>query len=134
MAVLINGRSAVHAASGGLLSSPDSCYTGPLRQLITYNNIAKSKDAAGTAKKVFINNNPICHKNSYFSQSYGSEAGDGGGLKSGSICGKAEFISASENVFIEGIPAVRCGDLMTSNNGNTPRVPLLQQSQPQEYQ
>lgn len=40
--------------------------------------------------------------------------------------GMAEFISSSTNVFIEGMPAVRQGDLMVSNNKNTPPMPLVQ--------
>lgn len=130
MAVLFNGRTAVHVGSDGTLTTQDDCYTGPERQVVTYQNIAKSKDAANTAKTVFINGHPVCHKESYFSKSYGSEAGDGGGVKSGTICGKAEFVTSSSNVFIEGIPAVRQGDLMVSNNRNTPPAPLQQKGVP----
>ena len=60
-----------------------------------------------------------CHKDSIFTTS-------SGGVRTGTIKGKAEFITASPNVMIEGVPAVRQGDLMTSNNRNTPPMPLMQ--------
>ena len=93
---------------------------------MTYNNVAKSEDAAQTAHSVFVNGQPICHKKSIFSKSTGDEAGDQKGQKSGTIQGKAEFITASSNILIEGIPAVRDKDLMVSNNRNTPPAPLKQ--------
>jgi hypothetical protein len=130
MAVLINGRTAVHKDSNGTLTTIDPCYTGPQQQIVNYQNVAKSRDATNTAKTVFINGNPVCHKESYFARSYGSEAGDGGGVISKSRCGKAEFVTASENVFIEGIAAVRQGDLMVSNNRNTQPAPLRQPGVP----
>lgn len=130
MTVLINGRSAVHTGSNGTVTTQDDCYTGPQQQIVTYQNIAKSKDAQNTAKTVFINGQPVCHKKSYFAKSYGSEAGDGGGVKSGTVCDKAEFKTASSNVFIEGVAAVRQNDLMISNHGNTPPAPLIQKGVP----
>lgn len=128
MPVLINGRSAVHENSQGTLTTQDVCYTGPYRIPVAYQNIAKSKDATNTAKTVRINGKPICHKKSYFSQSMGDESGDQKGVKSGTITGKAEFITASPNVRIEGIAAVRAGDLMVSNNRNTAPAQLQQSS------
>lgn len=130
MAVLINGRSAIHQNSKGTLTTQDVCYTGPYRIPITYYNIAKSKDALNTARKVLVNGKPVCHKKSYFSPSMGDESGDQKGIKSNTITGKAEFITASLNVFIEGIPAVRAGDLMVSNNRNTAPAQLQQPSAP----
>ncbi len=124
--VLFNGRSAVHAASQGILKTKDVCLTGKKRKPVTYHNIAKSKDAAQTAHSVFVNGHPICHKKSVFSKSTGDEAGDQKGQQSGTIQGKAEFISASPNILIEGIPAVRDKDRMLSNNRNTPPAPLKQ--------
>jgi hypothetical protein len=107
MPLLINGRTAVHKESKGVLTTQDDCYTGPNRDIVTYTNIAKSEDCTNTAKNVFVNGNNICHKESYFSKSTGDEAGDGGGVRSGTIQGKAEFVSASRDVFINGIPAVQ---------------------------
>lgn len=126
--VLINNRTAVHAGSKGILSTVDVCLTkvGSSVVPIPYTNIAESKDATGTASTVFINGEPVCHAGSTFATSTGDEAGSDGGLASGTTEGAAEFITSSPNVFIEGQPAVRMDDLMTSNDGNTPPAPLSQ--------
>ncbi|MCK4608600.1 MAG: DUF4150 domain-containing protein, partial [Gammaproteobacteria bacterium] len=61
-----------------------------------------------------------------FSKSIGDEAGDHKGIHSGTIQGKAEFITASPDVLVNGIPVVRQGDLMISNNRNTSPEQLQQ--------
>ncbi len=125
---LINGRSAAHQGSGGQLCTVDICNTpsGDGCEPRTYGNLAKSADAARTASTVTINGHPACHKDSIFSRSSGDEAGRCGGVQSGTIKGKAEFLSGSSNVFIEGVPAARQLDLMVSNNRNTSIGPLQQ--------
>ncbi len=130
--VLFNGRTAVHKESGGVLVTVDVCLTkiGKSVVPIPYTNIARSEDAARTSSTVFVNGNPICHKNSIFYKSTGDEPGTKGGIKSGTITGKAEFITASSNIFIEGVPVVRNGDLMVSNNRNTAPMPLVQPNGP----
>ena len=124
--ILINGRTAVHAKSGGTVNSPDVCKTPPYGSPSTFTNVASSSDAAGTASTVFINGQPACHMDSTFAVSQGDEGGSYGGTTSGTHMGPAEFITGSSNVFIEGKPAVRQGDLMVSNNRNTPPTPLQQ--------
>ncbi len=124
--VLINGRTAVHAGSGGSVTSPDPCKAGGKCRTAVFTNTARSSAASGTAGSVFVNGNPICHKDSVFAGSTGDEGGNCGGVRSGTIKGKAEFITFSPNVFIEGKPAVRQFDLMVSNNRNTPPMPLMQ--------
>ncbi|MEN8141283.1 MAG: DUF4150 domain-containing protein [Thermodesulfobacteriota bacterium] len=126
--VLINKKSAVHAASQGVLTTVDPCWTpvGKSRVLVNYTNIARSADAAQTAATVFVNGNPVCTKDSVFAKSTGDEAGSELGSKSGTISGQAEFLTSSPNVFIEGVPAVRQNDLMVSNNQNTAPAPLVQ--------
>ncbi len=124
--VVINGRTAVHAGSGGVLTTSDVCKTPRKCRPRNYTNVAVSVDSAKTASSVFINGNPACHKDSIFSKSTGDEPGSCGGVKSGTIKQKAEFVTASNNVFIEGKPAVRQFDLMVSNNRNTPPAPLQQ--------
>ncbi len=124
--VLINSRTAVHADSGGTVSSPDVCKVPDKCRPRAFRNVAKSANAGQTAATVFINGQPACHKDSIFTTSSGDEGGACGGVRSGTIKGKAEFITASPNVMIEGVPAVRQGDLMTSNNRNTPPMPLMQ--------
>ena len=124
--VVINGLPAVHAGSGGTVTSPDVCKTPRRCRPQTYNNVAKSSDAAKTAGSVIINGHPACHKDAIFAVSSGDEPGSCGGVSSGTIKGKAEFVTYSPNVLIEGIPAARQTDLMTSNNKNTPPMPLQQ--------
>ena len=124
--VVINGRTAVHAASGGVFVAMDICMTPPFCQPIPYMNTALSTDATGTASSVMINGQPACHVGSTFAVSSGDEGGVCGGVMSGSIKGQAQFITSSANVMIEGQPAVRMADQMVSNNGNTPPAPLQQ--------
>ncbi|MBN2690207.1 MAG: DUF4150 domain-containing protein [Gammaproteobacteria bacterium] len=126
MTVLVNGRTTVHWDSGGMLTTVDICLTGDDKVPIPYENKAYSRDAENCAENVFVAGNPICIKESYFAKSYGDEAGDGGGIKSGTTQGKAEFTTASENVFVNGVAVVRARDLMVSNNRNTEPVPLMQ--------
>jgi hypothetical protein len=124
--VLFNGLSAVHAGSNGILTTSDTCLTPPYCVPIAYTNIAKSQDAALTATSVTINGNPVCHFTSNFAVSTGDAPGACGGIVSGTVQGMAEFITFSDNIFIEGIPAVRNTDKMVSNFKNTAPMPLQQ--------
>jgi len=127
--VVINGRTAVHADSGGSLNTIDICITkkGKSCGPVVYNNVAKSGDTANAASTVFINGQPACHNSADFAKSKGDEPGKcGGGRRSGTIKQKAEFVTYASNVFIEGKPAVRQMDLMVSNNRNTTPMPLMQ--------
>ncbi len=124
--VVINGRTAVHAGSGGVVSSPDVCKAGGKCRSVVFTNVARSTDAANTASTVSVNGNPSCKKDSIFSRSTGDEGGNCGGVRSGTIKGKAEFITASSDVLLEGQGAARQLDLMVSNNRNTPPMPLQQ--------
>src|SRR5512142_651909 len=123
--VVINGRTAVHAGSGGTLKTDDVCkHRCSGCCTTTYPNVAQSGDTAGGASTVFVNGNPVAHAKSNFAKSTGDEAGKCGGTQSGTIQQKAEFLSSSPNVLIEGQPAVRQGDQMVSNMRNTPHEPL----------
>ncbi|MGM0677548.1 MAG: PAAR-like domain-containing protein, partial [Pseudomonadota bacterium] len=126
--IAINGRSAVHAGSQGLLTSIDVCLTriGKSCKPIPYTNVANSRDATGTAGSVFVNGHPVCHRQSRFARSRGDEAGNCGGVRSRTRRGYAEFVGGSSNVFFEGLPAVRQFDPMVSNCRNTPPAPLMQ--------
>ena len=126
--VLINGRTAVHAGSQGVLTTPDVCETpsGDSCPPVLYTNIARSEDADQTAGSVLINGNEACVKSSTFKVSTGDEPGVCGGIRSGTTTGKAEFITASQDVTIEGEQAPRQFDLMVSNERNTPPMPLMQ--------
>ncbi len=126
--MLINGRSSVHAGSGGTVTSPDICETpsGHGCKSVMYTNVAKSADAAQTATTVKVNGHPVCTLDSIFSRSTGDEGGRCGGVRSGTIKGQAEFVTATNNYLIEGQRAVRQFDQMTSNYQNTPFTPLMQ--------
>jgi hypothetical protein len=126
--MLINGRSSVHAGSGGTLSSIDVCETpsGHGCKSVMYTNIAKSVDSAQTATTVKVNGHPVCTLDSIFSTSTGDEGGRCGGVRSGTIKGQAAFVTASNNYLVEGQRAVRQFDQMTSNYQNTPFTPLMQ--------
>lgn len=125
-----NGRSVVHKNSGGTtVAFPDVCKTpspaGPVP--LPYPNVAKSSDATQTAKTVDVEDHPLCVKDSTFSTSTGNEAGTaGGGVFSGKTKGKAEFVTYSFDVKVEGKGVARALDLMTHNDKNTPPFPLMQ--------
>ena len=116
MALLINGREAIHRQAGAVLRTNDLCHFHG--SIVCFTNIALSQDAVDTAKTVFYNGNALCHEQSYFSKSSGDEASEGG-VNSGTKQGKAIFTSASADVFIESQAAVRLFDMMVSNEKNT---------------
>lgn len=126
MTLFINGKSAVHKDSGGIVSTVSVNYTPPMGMPMSFLNCAYTRDACNTAGKVFVNQQGICHQSSYLFPSHGDEGGSMGGIFSGTVNGKATFLSGSPDVFIEDNPAVHAGNLMTSNQYNTQAAPLLQ--------
>lgn len=126
----VNNLSVVHKSSNGVsVAFPDVCKTpspgGPIP--IPYPNIAMSSDTAKGTKKVKCDGNPVCTKDSNFSTSTGDEAGSaGGGVVSGKIKGKAEFVMFSFDTKFEGKSVSRAFDIMLHNNKNTPPFPVLQ--------
>jgi hypothetical protein len=123
--------SVVHADSGGITSAfPDVCKTpAPPAPFvpIPYPNIAKSSDTANGTSTVKCDGNPVCVKDSNFSTSTGDEAGTaGGGIISGKIKGKAEFVNFSFDVEFDGKGVARAMDLMLHNDKNTPPFPVIQ--------
>lgn len=126
----VNKRTVVHKSSNGItVCFPDVCKTpappaGPIP--IPYPNIAKSGDTAKGSKKVKADGNPVCLKDSNFSMSAGDEPGSVGGIISSSTKGKAEFVSYSFDVKVEGKNVARALDLMLSNKKNTPPFPVVQ--------
>jgi hypothetical protein len=126
----VNKLSVVHKDSGGVSPAfPDVCQTptpaGPVP--IPYPNIAQSSDTADGSKTVKMDGNPVCLKDSNFSMSTGDEAGSaGGGVASGKIKGKAEFVNFSFDVKVEGKNVARALDPMLHNDKNTPPFPVVQ--------
>lgn len=122
----INGKTAVHAKSEGILTTSDVCMTPPYCVPIAYTNIAESKMTDMGATSVKIQGSPACNQKSNFKVSKGDAPGACGGTSSGSVGQMAEFINGSQDVMIEGKPAVRNGDKMVSNLKNTAPQPLVQ--------
>ena len=126
----VNFLSVVHKSSNGTtIAFPDVCKTpspgGPIP--IPYPNVAMSTDTAKGSKKVKMDGNPVCTKDSNFRMSTGDEAGSaGGGVVSNKIKGKAEFVMFSFNVKVEGKNVTRAFDIMLHNDKNTPPFPVLQ--------
>ncbi|PAP75733.1 DUF4150 domain-containing protein [Rubrivirga marina] len=126
----VNFLSVVHKSSTGTtIAFPDVCKTpspgGPIP--IPYPNVAMSTDTAKGSKKVKMDGNPICTKDSNFRMSTGDEAGSaGGGVVSNKIKGKAEFVMFSFDVKVEGKNVARAFDIMLHNDKNTPPFPVLQ--------
>lgn len=125
-----NSRTVVHKSSNGITTAfPDVCLTpappgSPIP--IPYPNIALSSDSAKGAKKVKADGNPVLHKDSNFSRSSGDEPGTSKGVVSAKVMGKAEFVTFSMDVKVEGKQISRALDLMLHNDKNTPPFPLIQ--------
>ncbi|AKJ01561.1 uncharacterized protein DUF4150 [Archangium gephyra] len=131
--VNVNMRTVVHKDSGGVATAfPDVCKTpspaGPIP--IPYPNVAKSSDTAQGSSSVSMDGNPVMLKGSVFSTSTGDEAGSAGGVASGTIKGKAEFINYSFDVIVEGKNVARLGDMMLQNKGSAPNTPPFPEVQP----
>jgi len=131
--VSVNMRTVVHAASNGVSTAfPDTCNTdtpvGPVP--IPYPNVAMSKDTSMGSTTVKCDGNPIMLQGSKFSMSTGDEAGSKGGVASGTIKGKAEFVSFSFDVLVEGKPVPRMADMMVQNEGGSPNTPPFPEIQP----
>jgi len=130
--VTANNQTVVHKESGGtVVTSPDVCKTqvGNAIVPIPYVNTARSADTAQGSSTVIMDGNPVMLKKSVFSTSSGDEPGKIGGVASGVTKGKAKFITASNDVLVEGQPVGRRCDLMVSNlsgSGNTPPAALMQ--------
>jgi len=133
--VSVNMLTVIHKDSGGVsIAFPDVCKTPapPAPPIpIPYPNIAKSSDTAKGSKKVKVDGNPVCLKDSNFSTSTGDEAGTaGGGVVSNKTKGKAEFVNFSFDVKFEGKNVPRALDLMLHNDKNTPPFPVVQPPAP----
>jgi uncharacterized Zn-binding protein involved in type VI secretion len=131
--VTANLRTVVHKTSDGVVNAfPDVCKTpspgGPLP--VPYPNLAMSKDTALGSKTVKMDGNPIMLKGSCFMTSTGDEPGAAGGVLSNCIKGKAEFVSYSFDIMVEGLNVARLGDLMLQNKGTSPNTPPFPEMQP----
>lgn len=121
--VNVNGLGLCHQKSDGFVMStiPDICKTPagstmiPLPYVIT----GYSKDLANGSSSVKADGGASCAiVGSEFAKTTGDEPGSGGGMTSGTVGGKATWLSWSPNVLIEGKNACRLTDKMLMNQGN----------------
>lgn len=130
VSVGVNFMSVVHEGSGGVtIVFPDVCKTPapPSPPIpVPYPNVARSADAAKTAKSVKADGHPLCTKVSCFRTSTGDEAGSLKGVASNTTKGEARFVNYSMDVKAEGKPIPRALDLMLHNDKNAPPTPLTQ--------
>src|SRR5262245_12941040 len=126
----VNERTVVHKTSEGVATAfPDVCLTPPAPVPVPYVNVAFSEQTADGSRTVTMDCHPIMLKGSHFRTSTGDEAGSAGGVMSGTNVGKAEFVSYSFDVLVEGVGVARQGDLMIQNElqaANTPPFPEVQ--------
>lgn len=132
--VNVNERTVVHAASNGVSAAfPDVCKTPapPAPPVpIPYPNVALSSDTAQGSRDVKMDGQSIMLQGSNFAQSSGDEAGVALGVASSKIKGKAEFVSYSFDVAVEGKAVPRLADLMVQNKGGSPNTPPTPEVQP----
>ena len=132
MALFVNGRRVITKAPGAIVRSKSKNYTSPKRLFAKdYENICKSEDLENCCEDVKVDGYAVATLDSFFPQSYGDEAGSGGGVKSGTINGKGVFKTASPDTFVSSVdgsicnvPIIREGDLVVSNNGNCEPAPI----------
>ena len=127
MKLFINQLPCIRKNEETFLITEDICYKtiAGNRVPIPFTNVAFASDATKTTETVFYQTLPLCHQESYITNSKGDEPGDQKGVRSGTLQGKAVFINASANVFFEGKAAVRHGDKMISNQNNTEPAAIL---------
>jgi uncharacterized Zn-binding protein involved in type VI secretion len=130
----VNVRTVVHQGSNGVATAfPDVCKTPapPAPPIpIPYPNVAMSKDTAQGSQNVKVDGNPVMLQGSNFSMSTGDEAGSAGGVVSGQIKAKAEFVNFSFDTQFEGKPVPRLADMMVQNKGGAPNTPPMPEVQP----
>ncbi len=134
--VIVNFMTVVHASSSGtLMLFPDVCLTpappAPAPIPIPYPNISMSSDTSDGSSTVKCDGNPVMLQDSKFKMSSGDEAGSAQGVVSHKIKGKAEFVSFSFDVKMDGKMVCRqldpmFGNEMSSKPPNTPPAPELQ--------
>ena len=126
MTVFANGKPIVFKNSQGKVNTFDVCLTPPFAIPIPFVNTAQALDLDKCAQTVFINNFPVAHEKSIFKKTSGDEGGLFLGVTSATMGSTAKFLKGSPDVFVEGFAVVRHGDLVVSNNNNTPSAPFVQ--------
>ena len=124
----VNMLTVVHKKSGGISTAfPDICKTptpaGGTPVPVPYPNIAFSKDTANGSTTVKVDGQSIMLLKSNFSTSTGDEPGSLGGIISQIVKGKAQPITASFDVMVDGDFVFRLFDLMLQNANPPPNTP-----------
>jgi len=100
---------------------PDVCKTqiGPATVPVPYQVVANFQNAVNVSPNVRFGGKPVFHQGSFIPTVTGDEPGAVGGVKSGTVGGKAEPIEWSKSVRVNSQGAVRHGDRMFMNGQNT---------------
>jgi hypothetical protein len=112
---------AVTKAGGQCMAMPDVCKTPapPAPPIpIPYPNIGMPPMGNPATLKVLVGGMPALTKSSEIPLTSGDEAGLAGGVVSGKVMGKVQFMMGSLTVKFEGAPAVRLSDPTQHNEGN----------------
>jgi hypothetical protein len=98
---------------------PDVCL--PLDRVpVPYGNTARATSLTGGTVTVLVEGgNMAAHSASVLHASTGDEPGVLGGVASGTVAAEASWLSYSNDVFLEGLPACRLTDKMLCNHRNT---------------
>jgi hypothetical protein len=98
---------------------PDVCLP-PDRVPVPYGNTARATSLTGGTVTVLVEGgNMAAHSASVLHGSTGDEPGVLGGVASGTVAAEASWLSYSNDVFLEGLPACRLTDKMLCNHRNT---------------
>ncbi len=103
-----------------IMSNLDVCKTPAPNGTVPvpYTNIGFTAQGAPVAMKVRIVGLPALNKKSKCAPSTGDEPGAPGGVRSSTIKGPVQFLTASTKVKLQGSPAVRQNDTTKHNQGN----------------
>lgn len=113
--VRVHGRTVVTSKSGGVsFAMGDVCLLQDGTP-VPFLNVAVSSDAEDTARTVRVNGVPVVLARSRFGKSTGDEAGEKGGILSGTTKGGAQFTNYAFDVGIEGQGVPRALDPMNHN-------------------
>ena len=117
-----NKRGIVHTKSGGQsVAFPDVCLTKVGKPIvpIPYANIGSASDTSQGPTSVKTDGQMPMVKDALYSRSTGDEAGEHGGINSGTHMGTCKFLTYSFDVKFEGRGVCRVGDSLLHNDQNT---------------
>ena len=117
------------STAGGvcMIPVPDVCKTpspaGPVP--IPYPNIAQGSQAKGStaAKKVKIQNKPVCTTKTEISMSSGDEAGSAGGVVSSKMKGPSLYKKGASKIKAMGNPMTHSLSMVSLNGGQNGNMP-----------